>query len=162
MIQTIDPSLACHSADLTELGINDIMRLLPHRYPFLLIDKVVDLVKGERACGIKNVTINEPFFQGHFPGHPIMPGVLIIEAMAQTAGALVMHSLGIDQSNHVVYFMSVQEAKFRLPVTPGDRLLLQVHKVQHRQMVWKFEGRAVVNDRVYCEATFTAQLTPKK
>ena len=110
-------------ADITaEIDINGIQRLIPHRYPFLLVDRLVDIVKGERAVGIKNVTINEPFFEGHFPARPIMPGVLIVESMAQTAGCLVLHTLGTDADNKLVYFMTIDDARFRRPVTPGDQM----------------------------------------
>lgn len=136
----------------------DLMRLLPHRYPMLLIDRLEHIIPNEQAVGVKNVTINEPFFVGHFPGHPVMPGVLIIEALAQTAGALVMHSLGISHVDHVVYFMSITEARFRHPVVPGDRLHLHVKTMQRRQMVWKFQGEARVDGELHSEATFTAQM----
>lgn len=143
------------------LDINGIMKRIPHRYPFLMIDKVIDIVQGQSCTGIKNVSVNEPFFQGHFPGHPIMPGVLIVEAMAQTAATLVVDSIeGINAGTHVVYFMSVEEARFRKPVLPGDQLHIKVTKERNRGAVWKFKGEAFVDDGLVAEAVFTAMLVP--
>lgn len=143
------------------IDINGIMKRIPHRYPFLMIDKVIDIVKGESCTGVKNVTVNEPFFQGHFPGHPIMPGVLIIEAMAQTAATLVVDSLaGIDATSHVVYFMTVEEARFRKPVLPGDTLYIKVKKERNRGHVWKFRGEAFAGETLVAEAVYTAMLVP--
>ncbi|HBM90765.1 MAG TPA: 3-hydroxyacyl-[acyl-carrier-protein] dehydratase FabZ [Rhodospirillaceae bacterium] len=143
------------------LDVNEIMKRIPHRYPFLMIDKVIDIVSGESCTGVKNVSVNEPFFQGHFPGHPIMPGVLIVEAMAQTAATLVVGSLeGIDSSTHVVYFMSVEDARFRKPVVPSDQLHIKVKKERNRGHVWKFRGDAFVDDILVAEASFTAMLVP--
>ena len=141
-----------------QIGIERIMELIPHRYPFLLIDRMVDIVAGESATGIKNVTVNVPCFQGHFPGHPIMPGVLIIESMAQTSAALVVHTLGEDAEGRVVYFMSVDTARFRKPVTPGDVMRINVKKQAQRRNVWKFQGEAVVDGAVVAEATYTAMI----
>ncbi|MCE2510102.1 MAG: 3-hydroxyacyl-ACP dehydratase FabZ [Alphaproteobacteria bacterium] len=118
--------------------------MLPHRYPFLMIDRLIDVVPGESATGIKNVTVNEPHFQGHFPHEPVMPGVLIIESMAQTAAGLVVHSLGEEAEGKLVFFMSIENARFRRPVTPGDRLHLIVEKLQQRANVWKFRAVAKV------------------
>lgn len=140
------------------IDVNGIMRLIPHRYPFLLIDRVRDVVSGESAIGIKNVTINENFFQGHFPGHPIFPGVLIIEAMAQTAGCLVVKTLGPSAENKLVYFMTIDEARFRKPVVPGDQLELHVTVERSRGNVWKFKGVARVGETVHAEAVFSAMI----
>jgi len=138
--------------------INRIMEMIPHRYPFLLIDRVEKVIASESAVGIKNVTFNEPHFPGHFPGHPVMPGVLIIEAMAQTAAIVVVDAMGEDVEGKLVYFMAVENAKFRKPVVPGDRLELHVTKKQNRGAVWKFEGLAKVDGAVAAEATFTAMI----
>ena len=143
---------------MTTLYVEDIKKLIPHRYPFLFIDRIEDIVPMEAATGIKNVTINEPFFQGHFPDFPIMPGVLIIEAMAQTAGALVCHSLGQASADKPVFFMSIEEAKFRKPVLPGHVLHLKVKKIQNRSKIWKFRGEACVDGVVHCESTFMAMI----
>ena len=140
-----------------------IMDRIPHRYPMLLVDRIVDVVRGESGTGIKNVTVNEPFFQGHFPGHPIMPGVLIIEAMAQTAGTLVIDSLGdVDARSHIVYFMTIDNARFRKPVVPGDQLKIKVQKERNRGNVWKFKGEAFVEDALVAEAVYTAMLVPNE
>lgn len=145
-------------AEATDIDIERIMQLIPHRYPFLLIDRVVRVVKGEEATGIKNVSINEFYFQGHFPQRPVMPGVLIIEAMAQTAAVLVVHTLGPESEGKLVYFMSVDSARFRRPVMPGDALAVRVVRKQHRGNVWKFDGRALVGDRLVAEAKFAAMI----
>jgi len=134
------------------------MELLPHRYPMLLIDRIKDMDGNESAIGVKNVTINDPFFEGHFPGHPVMPGVLIVEAMAQTAGALVINAMSSDASNKVVYFMAIDKAKFRKPVVPGDQLELHVSKLQNRGPVWKFRGIAKVDGQVVAEADYAAMI----
>lgn len=143
---------------MDEIDINEIMRMIPHRYPFLMIDKVVEIVPEESAVGIKCVTVSEPHFQGHFPQRPIMPGVLIIEAMAQTAATLVVHSLGDDARNKLVYFMTIENARFRRPVVPGDMLRIHVARKQNRGAVWKFESKATVDGAVAAEATFAAML----
>ncbi len=140
------------------LDIIGIMAAIPHRYPFLLIDRVVDIVHGQSAVGVKNVSVNENFFQGHFPGHPVMPGVLIIEAMAQTAAVLVVETLGPEARGRVVYFMSIDGAKFRRPVTPGDQLRIHITKNHQRGMVWKFDAAAKVDGVVVAEATYTAMI----
>ena len=145
-------------SELDELDILQIMEVIPHRYPMLLVDKVRDIDPFESAVGVKNVTVNEPFFQGHFPSRPIMPGVLIIEAMAQTAAVLVMHSLGGDAKGKLVYFMSIKDARFRRPVAPGDTLELRVTKEQNRGAVWRFGGKGVVDCTVVAEATFAAMI----
>jgi len=141
------------------MNINEIMQYLPHRYPFLLVDRIIDLQPGESITGIKNVTFNEPFFQGHFPGQPIMPGVLIIEAMAQVAG-IAAFSSGME--GKAVYFMSIEKAKFRRPVVPGDQLRLEIKVLQHRGNVWKFSGAATVEGKLASEADFTAMVTNKE
>ena len=146
------------STGLETLDILAVMDRIPHRYPFLLVDRMRDIVPGERAVGLKNVTINEPFFTGHFPDKPIMPGVLIIEALAQASAVLVVHSLGPDAEGSLVYFMSVEAAKFRKPVVPGDVLELNVVKERARGSVWRFKGEARVDGQVVAEATFTAML----
>ncbi|MBT3658948.1 MAG: 3-hydroxyacyl-ACP dehydratase FabZ [Rhodospirillaceae bacterium] len=139
------------------IEIGEIMDMIPHRYPFLLIDKVTDIVPGESAIGIKNVTMNEPFFQGHFPGHPIMPGVLIIEAMAQTSAILVIETTG-NRAGNVVYFMTVDQARFRKPITPGDQVELHVTKQRNRGNVWKFSGEARVDGKLMAQAVYSAMI----
>ena len=140
------------------MDIAGIMSAIPHRYPFLLIDRVVDVVYGESAVGVKNVSINEGFFAGHFPNHPVMPGVLIIESMAQTAAVLVVETLGPDARGKVVYFMSIDSAKFRRPVVPGDQLRVHVTRQRRRGNVWKFEGIARVDGVIVAEAVYTAMI----
>ena len=140
------------------INIIRIREMIPHRYPMLLIDKLVNVIPGESAVGIKNVTLNEWYFQGHFPDSPIMPGVLIIEAMAQTAAVLVMRTMGRECEGKLVYFMSVENARFRKPVVPGDTLHLHVVKQRQRANVWKFEGRALVDNVLVAEAVYTAML----
>lgn len=142
------------------MEIREIMSILPHRYPFLLVDRVISVEKNSKIVGIKNVTINEPFFQGHFPGVPIMPGVLTIEALAQAAGILAFYSSEAGYKG--VYFLSIEKAKFRKPVVPGDQLRLEVEVLQKRGNVWKFTGSAFVEDKVVSEAEFTAMMTEKE
>lgn len=144
--------------ELQTIDVNRIMELIPHRYPFLLIDRVKDIKLGESAVGIKNVTINEQIFQGHFPGHPIFPGVLIVEAMAQTAASLVVTTLGPDAENKLVYFMTIDEARFRKPVVPGDQLHIHVKVERSRGAVWKFTGEAKVDGKLHAEASFSAMI----
>jgi len=144
------------------LYIEDIKNLIPHRYPMLLIDRIEDIVKGESATGIKNVTANEHFFEGHFPAQPVMPGVLIVEAMAQTAGALALYTAGQAAGDKIVYFMTITDAKFRKPVTPGDVLHLKVKVEQTRGPVSKFSGVAEVDGKVVSEARFSAMVADKK
>ncbi|MBL9029503.1 MAG: 3-hydroxyacyl-ACP dehydratase FabZ [Caedimonas sp.] len=131
--------------------------MIPHRYPFLMVDRVEKIVPGESAVGFKNVTVNEYFFQGHFPDHPIMPGVLIVEALAQTAGILVCYSMNLRNQRRV-YFMSIEEARFRRPVVPGDALELRVQKIHNRKTIWKFKGEALVKGVVHAEAVCTAMV----
>jgi len=146
------------SNETNSVDIMRIMEMIPHRYPFLLVDRVEDLVSGESATGVKNVTINEPFFPGHFPTRPVMPGVLIIEAMAQTAAVLVVHTEGKDIEGKLVYFMSIDGARFRKPVGPGDTLHIKVEKERQRGNIWKFKGKAFCADTLMAEATITAMI----
>jgi 3-hydroxyacyl-[acyl-carrier-protein] dehydratase len=143
---------------LVEIDHQRIMEMIPHRDPFLMIDKVVDLVKNERATGVKNVSIDEYYFRGHFPTRPVMPGVLIIEAMAQTAAVLVVHTLGQEAEGKLVYFMTVDNGRFRRPVVPGDCLHVHVTKQRNRGNVWKFAGEARVNGQLVAEAIFAAMI----
>ena len=140
------------------ISIERIMAMLPHRYPLLLIDRLVEVNLDHSAVAIKNVSINEPHFQGHFPGHPVMPGVLMIEAMAQTAAALVVATVGEAAEGKLVYFMTVSNARFRKPVTPGDQLRIVVEKERNRGNVWKFKGRCLVEGEVVTEASFSAMI----
>jgi 3-hydroxyacyl-[acyl-carrier-protein] dehydratase len=142
-----------------EFDIQKIMESIPHRYPFLLVDKVVDVVPGESATGIKMVTINEPFFPGHFPQKPVMPGVLILEAMAQTAGVLAIDFLGEDAKGKVVYFMGIDGAKFRKPVVPGDKLEMKLTKTRGGGAVWKFDAEAYVDGELVTQAKLTAMMS---
>ena len=146
----------------TSIDINRIMEMIPHRYPILLVDRVLELVPNESAVALKNVTMNEPHFMGHFPGFPVMPGVLIVEAMAQTAALVVVESMGPAAEGKVVYFMTIDNARFRRPVTPGDALHIHVEKVRSRANVWKFKGVGKVGDKVCAEATFSAMITDKE
>lgn len=144
-----------------EANTADILRIvemIPHRYPMLMIDRVVDIVRDHSATGIKNVSINEPQFRGHFPNHPVMPGVMIVESMAQTAAVLVVHTLGPDAEGKLVYFMSIDGARFRKPVVPGDAMRVHVLKVRNRGPVWKFEAAAKVEGKVVAEAQFAAMI----
>ena len=145
-------------AAVNAVDVEGIMQMIPHRYPFLLVDRVVDIVPDRSAVGIKNVTINEAFFQGHFPRNPVMPGVLIVEAMAQTAAVLVVRTLGEGAAGKLVYFMTIENARFRKPVTPGDQLRIHVTKDRSRGNVWKFNGEAKVDGRLVAEATYAAML----
>ena len=144
-----------------DLDIAQIMHAIPHRYPMLLIDRMIDVIPNVSAVGIKNVSANEPFFQGHFPNHPVMPGVLIIESMAQTAAVLVVQSLGGDAAGRVVYFMSIESAKFRRPVVPGDQLRIHVTRERRRGAVWKFSAVARVDGVSVAEATYAAMIMDK-
>ena len=155
MSNTIENS---ETPELGVVDINGIMEMLPHRYPFLMIDKVIDIVPSKSATGIKCVSMAEPHFQGHFPVKPVMPGVLIIEAMAQTAAVLVVHTLGVEAHGKVVYFMSIDNARFRKPVVPGDVIHLEVETLRQRGDVWKLAGKAVVDGAIVSEATFAAMI----
>ncbi|HUC60886.1 MAG TPA: 3-hydroxyacyl-ACP dehydratase FabZ [Alphaproteobacteria bacterium] len=141
-----------------ELDVNRVMEMIPHRYPFLMVDRVIDAIADKSAVGIKNVSINEPHFQGHFPQRPVMPGVLIIESMAQTAAVLVVHTLGPAAEGKLVYFMAVDDCRFRRPVMPGDQLRIEVTKERSRAMVWRFRGEAKVDGVLVAEATFAAMI----
>ncbi len=141
------------------IDVKEIQSLIPHRYPFLLVDRITELVPGEKIVGIKNVTINEPFFQGHFPGNPIMPGVLIVEAMAQVSGVLGFKS---GQAGNTVLFLSIDKAKFRKPVVPGDQLIMEVTLLQQRRGIYKFAGKATVGDDLVCESDFSAMITDRE
>ncbi len=156
-METSTEALAAAPAAVV-IDIGRIQQLLPHRYPFLMIDKVIDVVPGETATGIKNVTINEPFFVGHFPQRPVMPGVLIIESMAQTAAVLVMHTMGAVAEGKVVYFMTIDNARFRRPVVPGDVLHVHVKKERSRGNVWKFRGEVKVDGALAAEAEYSAMI----
>ncbi len=141
------------------IDIKEILSLLPHRYPLLLVDRVIELVPETKAVGIKNVTINEPFFQGHFPNNPVMPGVLIVEAMAQVAGILAFKS-GVEGKS--VYFMSIEKVKFRKPVLPGDQIRFEVSVSHKRGNVWKFSGNAFIDGKLVAEAEFTAMVSDRE
>lgn len=142
----------------TVLTLDEILTILPHRYPLLMIDRLVDIKPGESAVAIKNVSYNEQFFQGHFPQKPVMPGVLIIEAMAQAAAAYTSYTENLDVEGKIVLFMGVDKARFRKPVTPGDQLRILVKTVQRRPPVWRFEGEAYVDEKLVAEAVFAAML----
>lgn len=156
MDETANVGGGSRTIDLVD--IHRIMHDIPHRYPFLLIDRVVDVVLNHSAVGVKNVSVNESFFAGHFPNHPVMPGVLIIEAMAQTAAVLVVETLGPEAAGKVVYFMSIEGAKFRRPVMPGDQLRIHVVKERNRGNVWKFHATARVDGVSVAEATYAAMI----
>ncbi|MEM8788920.1 MAG: 3-hydroxyacyl-ACP dehydratase FabZ [Pseudomonadota bacterium] len=147
--------------DLPQADIHQILDLIPHRPPFLFIDRLINIDGDESAVGIKNVTMNEPFFPGHFPGKPVMPGVIIIEAMAQTASAMVSHHLGKEFENSLVYFMAIDGAKFRRMVEPGDTLELHLSVLKRRGKVWRYKGVAMVGDEVAAEAEIMAILDKK-
>ena len=142
----------------TSLDVVQLMNMLPHRYPMLMIDRLEEIVIDHSAVGVKNVTANEPYFQGHFPRRPIMPGVMVIETMAQAAAALVVYSMGLNPEGRLVYFMSIENARFRKLVRPGDTLRVYVEKVQKRANVWKFKGEARVEGALCAEATYTAMI----
>ncbi len=142
----------------TIIDVQRIMEMIPHRYPFVMVDRIIDLKVDDSAVGLKNVSVNEPFFEGHFPGHPVMPGVLIVESMAQTAAVLVVQTMGPDAEGKLVYFMSVDECRFRKPVVPGDQLHVHVTKERRRGNVWKFRGVAKVDGQTVAEAVYAAMI----
>jgi len=144
-----------------EMNIGQIMEFLPHRYPFLLIDRVIEFERAKRIVAIKNVTINEPFFNGHFPGYPIMPGVLVVEAMAQ-AGCILLLKEVADRENKLVVFTGIEQAKFRRPITPGDQLRLEVNVLSFRPRQGRMEGKAFVDGKLACEATLTCAVVPRQ
>jgi 3-hydroxyacyl-[acyl-carrier-protein] dehydratase len=146
---------------LETVDIMQLMKLLPHRYPFLLVDRIIEIDADNSAIGVKNVTVNEPHFQGHFPEQPVMPGVLIVEAMAQTAGAICVKSMGTDKPS-LVYFMTIDNAKFRRPVVPGDRLEIHVKKLKKRGNIWRFACEALVDGAKAAEAEISAMMSPKQ
>jgi 3-hydroxyacyl-[acyl-carrier-protein] dehydratase len=152
------PNTELPPIDVALIEARQLMTMIPHRYPFLLIDRLVDVRRNHSATGIKNVTVNENFFLGHFPGHPVMPGVLIVECMAQTAAALVIETLASGRAMPIVYFMSIDNAKFRRPVVPGDQLRIHVAKNRNRGNVWRFDGVVKVENTVVAEASFTAMI----
>lgn len=142
------------------MDINAIMKILPHRFPFLLVDRIVELEHGKRCVGIKNVTINEPFFPGHFPGHPVMPGVLILEAMAQVAGIMAYLASDDETKKKVSYFMGIDNAKFRKPVMPGDQLTIEIATTFNRRGIWGVDGKAFVDGKLVTEASLKATFAP--
>lgn len=143
------------------LDVNEIMKILPHRYPFLLVDKIVEMESGKRIVGLKNVSINEPFFPGHFPGHPVMPGVLIIEAMAQVAAVLAYLSSDTDVRSKVVYFTGIDNARFRKPVMPGDQLRFELEVTACKRGIWMFTAKAFVDGKLVTEAELKATFADK-
>ena len=146
-----------------KLDTMEIMKLIPHRYPFLLVDKIVEFEEKKRIVGIKNITINEPFFQGHFPGHPIMPGVLLVEAMAQVGAILMFKSFNVDPEKNVVYFMGIDKARFRKPVRPGDtvKFVIEPKLIKEGRLLTKLSGKAYVNDELVCDAEIMAMIVRK-
>jgi 3-hydroxyacyl-[acyl-carrier-protein] dehydratase len=144
------------------IDIKEILTTLPHAYPFLLVDRIVEMEPAKRIVGIKNVTYNEPFFPGHFPGRPIMPGVLIVEAMAQTAGILAFKSISGEDQGKPVYFLAIDNVRFRKPVIPGDQLRLELEVTRHRQSIWGFKGQAFVDGNLVAEAELLAMLGEEK
>src|SRR5712664_2236858 len=160
MSKTTDPAIEAPAPAKTTLDINDILRILPHRFPFLLIDRVIDLKRKQRIVAIKNVTINEPFFAGHFPNLPIMPGVLIVEAIAQAGGALLLTEVE-DRADKLMVFTGIERAKFRRPVVPGDQLRIEVEVKAWRVSAVRMEGKVFVGDKRVAEATVTCQLVDR-
>ena len=160
MSDLVQPAAEKEAPTKTTLDIGEILAILPHRYPFLLIDRVIDIVRKKRIVAIKNVTVNEPFFTGHFPNYPIMPGVLIVEAIAQAGGALLLTEIP-DRDNKLMVFTGIQQAKFRKPVVPGDQLRIEVDVIVWRSTAVKMQGRALVDGKLACEATVTCQVVPR-
>lgn len=144
------------SIDVAAIDIKEIMRLLPHRYPFLLVDRILEVEKAKSIIGLKNVTINEPFFQGHFPGEPVMPGVLILEGMAQIGGILAYHSIPEMVGEKLIYFAGIDKARFRQPVVPGDQLLYEMVVLKQKGKIWKMAGKTKVNGNLVAEAELLA------
>ena len=149
------------SRQSSDIDIERIMTMIPHRYPFLLVDRVQDVVPNQSAVGIKNVTFNEHYFHGHFPSSPVMPGVLIIESMAQTSALLVVQSLGTEAEGKLVYFMSIDGARFRKPVVPGDQMRIHVKKTRRHAKVWKFSCEVMVDETLVAEAKIAAMILDK-
>ena len=160
--QELPGSAGAAPADAVNIDVKGIMRMIPHRPPFLMIERVENMRTDIEATGVKMVSISEPFFQGHFQGDPVMPGVLIVEAMAQTAAVLVVHTLGAAFQGKLVYFMSIDDCRFRRPVVPGDELRLHVTKDRSRGMIWKFNGVGLVGGQKVAEATFAAMIRDEK
>ena len=144
------------ASDISTMDIKEIIRLLPHRYPFLLVDRILDGEKGKSLVGLKNVSMNEPFFQGHFPSEPIMPGVLILEGMAQVGGLLAFYSIPEMIGEKLIYFAGIDKVRFRQPVVPGDQLIYEMEVLKHKGKIWKMAGTAKVEDKVAAEAEFLA------
>jgi len=144
------------ASDISTLDIKEIIRLLPHRYPFLLVDRILEGEKGKTLVGLKNVSMNEPFFQGHFPSEPIMPGVLILEGMAQVGGILAFYSIPEMIGEKLIYFAGIDKVRFRSPVVPGDQLIYEMKVIKHKGKIWKMAGKAKVDDKVVTEAEFMA------
>jgi 3-hydroxyacyl-[acyl-carrier-protein] dehydratase len=147
--------------ELETADVKRLMELIPHRAPMLMIDRMIDIVPNVSATGVRAVSISDPMFLGHFPGHPIMPGVMIVEAMAQTAGALIMHSMSTTSLDKLVYFMSIDRARFRRPVVPGDMLMIPVKLLKARSPVWRFSGEAYVDGKLCAEAEYSAMIMDK-
>jgi 3-hydroxyacyl-[acyl-carrier-protein] dehydratase len=145
-----------------EIANEEVQQILPHRYPFLLVDRILELTVNEKVVGLKNVTVNEPFFQGHFPGKPIMPGVLIVEAMAQAGGILAYKSAPHLAGKKLIYFMAIDKVKFRKPVVPGDQLILELVALRRGHRVWKMQGKAFVGETLVAEAELTAAIGDEK
>ncbi len=160
-METPETNATSATTATTILDINEIMALLPHRYPFLLIDRIVEFAPRERIVAIKNVSINESFFQGHFPAYPIMPGVLIVEALAQTGGVLMLTEVP-DRENKLLFFTGIEEAKFRRAVVPGDQVRLEVDVLQYSRRGGRMQGRAFVDGKVVCEAIIRCQIVPRE